>query len=1302
MSRPKADAESIFLAALERPDRAGRSAFVAAACGRDVALRQRVEALLHAHDVAGNFLGGQPAGADLRAFDLTDAVDAPPAGTDILTILSLAHGAMPRVLLRDPLDGPETPVPSLPAADEPGPRPPSGRYHFFGEIARGGMGAILKGHDTELNRDLAIKVLLDRHRDNAELVRRFVEEAQIGGQLQHPGIVPIYELGVLPDRRPFFAMKLVKGLTLSELLGGRPDPADDRPRLLSIFEAVCQTVAYAHARGVIHRDLKPSNVMVGSFGEVQVMDWGLAKVLPRGGVADDGHEPTREPNDPVSVIHTARSGWGADGSQAGSVLGTPGYMAPEQARGELDQVDERADVFGLGAILCEVLTGEPAFVGRTLAETLRNAGRGEMAEAFARLDGRGADSELIALAKDCLAPEPEGRPRDARAVSTRMKTHLVGVQDRLHASQRERAVAEARAVEERRKRRWQLSLAASVAASLLIGGVGLAAFTAALSRQKGELALANAALDRQRLRAEDREQQAIDAVKRFRDAVAGNPELKDNPGLGSLRKALLKEPLAFFRSLRDRLQGDGDTRPESLARLADASYELGVLTAEVGDEQDALAAHREALAIRRRLVEAYPDVELYRRDLARSHLHLGVLLQDTGQTAAARAELEAAVAIWRKLADDHPDVTDYRHDLALSHNALGVLLAKVGHFDDARAELEAALAIRRKLADDHPDVDLYQRQLAQSHGILGALLSQVGHLAEARPAFEAALAIQRKLADDHPDVDLHRRELAVNQDNFGLLLRHTGHPAEARAAHEATVAIRRKLVDDHPDVAQYRHDLANSHNHLGTVLALSGHPADARAALEAAVATWRKLADDHPDVTEYRRALAVGEGNFGNLLRQTGHPAEAQVEYEAALAIRRRLVDSHPEVAQYRYDLADSHNNFGILLQDTGHPDEARSAFEAAVTNARKLADDHPDADLYWNKLAESHNNLGILCFKIGHPAEARAAFEAALAIQRRLADAHPADARYRRGLAEAHNNLGALLYQIGHPAEARAAFEAALAIWRKLAEADPESPDHASSLGNALNNLGEVDLQADDFAAALGRLREAIAHHRKALAANPRNPIYRHGLRSSLRNLLVAAGKLDDADLAAEARRGLAELDAADPRLAALDARLAAVLKGEAPRGTAERLALAGRAYDTGRFAVAARLFAEALESDPALAADPAAGHRYNGACAAALAGCGRGGDDPTPDDAARAALRREALAWLRAELVARAKQLNEGPDAARQGARRALDHWKSDPDLAGIRNEAAVKSLPDDEQRACRALWAEVDRILGANRPR
>ncbi len=194
---------------------------------------------------------------------------------------------------------------------------------------------------------------------------------------------------------------VLKGRTLSSLLDERSDETHDIPRFLSILESVCQTIAYAHALGVFHRDLKPSNIMVGSFGEVQVMDWGLAKVLPQGGAADDASAgKTRERE---TVIATARSGGDSDSdlSKAGSVMGTPSYMAPQQARGEVERVDERCDVFALGSILCEILTGEPAFIGRSSGEIQRKSSRGELKDALDRLDGSGSGPELIELAKNC-------------------------------------------------------------------------------------------------------------------------------------------------------------------------------------------------------------------------------------------------------------------------------------------------------------------------------------------------------------------------------------------------------------------------------------------------------------------------------------------------------------------------------------------------------------------------------------------------------------------------------------------------------------------------------------------------------------------------------------------------------------------------------------------------------------------------------------------------------------------------------------------------------------------------------------
>jgi serine/threonine-protein kinase len=359
--------KAVFLAALETPTDQ-RPAYLERACGGDAGVRRRVEALLRAHEEPDR-LHDQP------VWSSTPEPDGPP----------------------------RLPAGPGPAADLTG---QAGRVHLRGEIARGGMGVVLLGHDAELGRDLAVKVILPAHRDNPNAVRRFVGEARLAGQLQHPGIVPVYDVGQLADGRPFFAMKLIQGRTLAELMAERPDPGHDLPRFLRYFEAVCQAVGYAHARGVIHRDLKPHNVMVGAFGEVQVMDWGMAKRLEE--APEETHEQAPPP--PAAPSSTPLP---AALTRPGAVVGTPGYLAPEQARGRAG--DPRTDVFGLGAILCEILTGAPPFRRGGPLDLLYQAREGDLGDATDRLDRAAADPELVRLAKDCLQAEPAVRPADGSA-----------------------------------------------------------------------------------------------------------------------------------------------------------------------------------------------------------------------------------------------------------------------------------------------------------------------------------------------------------------------------------------------------------------------------------------------------------------------------------------------------------------------------------------------------------------------------------------------------------------------------------------------------------------------------------------------------------------------------------------------------------------------------------------------------------------------------------------------------------------------------------------------------------------------
>jgi tetratricopeptide (TPR) repeat protein len=354
------------------------------------------------------------------------------------------------------------------AEDDLSPPPAPPGFDLLDEVGRGGMGVVYRARELALNRLVAIKVLQDRFPPDNPAVARFLEEAQITAQLQHHGIPPVHQSGTLPDGRPFLVMKLIKGHTLGQELKARANPAADRGRFLAVFEQVCQAVACAHEHQVIHRDLKPSNVMVGAFGEVQVMDWGLAKPL-----AAPAARPVGTPAS-GSEVRTLRD-TGGTYTQAGSMMGTPAYMPPEQAGGEIDKVDERADVFGLGAILCVVLTGEPPYTAADDdGDVVRlMAIRGQLDAVLARLDGCGAEPGWVALAKRCLAADAADRPRHAGEVAKAVAGLRAAADERARRAELDRAKARVREAEQRKRRKVQAALAITGVALVALAGLGL-------------------------------------------------------------------------------------------------------------------------------------------------------------------------------------------------------------------------------------------------------------------------------------------------------------------------------------------------------------------------------------------------------------------------------------------------------------------------------------------------------------------------------------------------------------------------------------------------------------------------------------------------------------------------------------------------------------------------------------------------------------------------------------------------------------------------------------------------------------
>ena len=300
-------------------------------------------------------------------------------------------------------------------------RPPD-RYELRDELARGGVGVIHLAHDRELMRTLVVKTLIEGSNVSDYVLKKFVEEAQVTAQLEHPNIVPVHDFGYFSGGEVFFTMKLVQGRTLKDIIkrlkagDAETTEAYSRTRLLTVFQQVCMAIGFAHSRGVVHRDIKPSNVMIGDYGETLVLDWGVAKVLGR------------EEEAPEDRVSTSRS-QSEDATMMGLVTGTPAYMPPEQAAGKVDRVDERSDIYALGAMLYEILTYRPPFRGRTFKDTLKAVITQAPVPPAQRAPEHHIPARLEEICLRCLRKRPRERYQTVREILDALERYLAGVED---------------------------------------------------------------------------------------------------------------------------------------------------------------------------------------------------------------------------------------------------------------------------------------------------------------------------------------------------------------------------------------------------------------------------------------------------------------------------------------------------------------------------------------------------------------------------------------------------------------------------------------------------------------------------------------------------------------------------------------------------------------------------------------------------------------------------------------------------------------------------------------------------------
>ena len=840
------------------------------------------------------------------------------------------------------------------------------RFH-----AAGGLGEVFLARNAELNREVALKFLKPgRARDPAS-VRRFLREAEVTGRLEHPGVVPIYALGTDSGGAPCYAMRFIRGANLQDAIDGfhaaeRPgrDPSERSlalRELLNRFVSVCNTVAYAHSRGILHRDLKPQNVMLGKYDETLVVDWGLAKPFERDEAAGGAVEEALTPS----------SGAGAP---TVGLVGTLAYMSPEQAAERPAAVGPASDLFSLGAILYAILTGDVPYRKSTHDDVLEKVRRCEFPSP--RHVKPGAPRALEAICLKAMAERPVDRYATALDLGDDVKRCLAD----------EPVLAWPEPIE-LRARRWMRrhrTLVTSTAAVLVLSAVGLAGFAMVLAGKNTELANRSRALDikntelvgrnqevdRQRQRAETREGLAIDAVKKFHDAVRANAELKNRPELDALRKALLKEPIEFFRTLRDQLQADRDTRPEALAKLAGANFDLAKTSMEIGSIPDALGSYAESRAILERLARENPTVANYQRELAGSHNNVANLLRATGRATEAMESYRRALELHKRLAHDNPAVADYRRDLARAHHNIGNIQHETGYPTEALESFRRAVAIEERLARDFPTLTQYQSDLARSHDNIGGLLSDTGHPTEALESHRNALEIRERLVRDQPAVPEYQRDLAYSHHNFGYLLSDTGHPAEGLGSYRRALEILERLVRDHPTVTQYQSDLAQIHNNMGNRLGATV-PDEALKSHRKAVALRERLVRDHPTVTQYQGDLAGSHHNIGGLLSEAGHPTEALESHGRALEIWERLARDHPSVHKYQSSLGVTLHQIAEIEMRQRHWREAQEHLERATEHQRAALAVMPRHPFYQHVFRAHLLNLTKVYHAVNQPADA-------------------------------------------------------------------------------------------------------------------------------------------------------------------------------------------------------------------------------------------------------------------------------------------------------------------------------------------
>jgi eukaryotic-like serine/threonine-protein kinase len=819
-----------------------------------------------------------------------------------------------------------------------------GAYKLLEVIGEGGFGVVFMAEQqVPVRRKVALKVLKPGM-DTRQVVARFEAERQALALMDHPHIAKVFDGGEAASGRPYFAMELVRGAPITNFC--------DQNRLsirarLELFCKVCEAVQHAHQKGVIHRDLKPSNIMVTLHDGkpvVKVIDFGIAKAI--------GQQLTDK------TLFTNFT----------QMMGTPIYMSPEQAEMSGLDVDTRTDIYSLGVLLYELLTGTTPFEKERLKtasydEIRRIIREDEPPRPSTRVSTLGqATTELSASRQsdperlrrlfrgelDWIVMKVLEKDRNRRYESA--GTLAADIQRYLHDEAVQACPPSAAYWFQKFARRNKIVLTTgTVVLAALILGTLISAWQAIRAKQAERQAGVSLAAEKQvRKEAESNLLKARQVVDQYL-TLTSESRLLDVPGLQPLRKELLEAALAYYEDfLKQR-----PTDPELQAELAAAFIRVSQIYTAINSDNQAMAALNQGVKLVEKLRAAYPKTTDWQLRLAGTYnvgrdLHYGN--EAPAAANAARDLLTTTIRIWEQFAAEHRDVAGFRSDLAAFYSFRADLEMDSSRRDAAVHDYRKARDLWETLAREFPAAPDYRAALSRSLDGMGKAMQRLHQQPEAETLYGQSLAIREALASEFPDRPEYRIEVAYAELRLARLLP-PERAAEANTKLRLAQSLLVKAVAESPNVPSLRENLGITYYDLARLQRRMGQPDEAILSCCESLAIYERLGADYPALHQYRERWASHCRDLAVMLLDANRPEEAERCYAQAVEVMERLVAQAPRQIIYRRRLAESYIGQGYLLWATARHAEAAAAYRRAIELREGIAAESPNVPLYVREL---------------------------------------------------------------------------------------------------------------------------------------------------------------------------------------------------------------------------------------------------------------------------------------------------------------------------------------------------------------